>query len=123
MITDPPGPGKRAFGLCWSAPPAPPALPVKPLVGPAFAGIGATGSEYRPERSGMSQDVTQTSEEASRNEAWRGLRARFRAGEPAGGNAPAPAGAPPSAADRVVWFDYAKGICIILVVMMHMPLA
>ncbi len=70
----------------------------------------------------MSQDVTQTSEEASRNEAWRGLRARFRAGEPAGGNAPAPAGAPPSAADRVVWFDYAKGICIILVVMMHSTL-
>jgi uncharacterized membrane protein YcfT len=70
----------------------------------------------------MSQDVTQASDEASRNEAWRGLRARFRAGEDAGGNVPAPASVPSSAADRVVWFDYAKGICIILVVMMHSTL-
>jgi len=48
---------------------------------------------------------------ASQPEAWRQLRARFRA---------APAARPDD--DRVVWFDYAKGICITLVVMMHSTL-
>jgi uncharacterized membrane protein YcfT len=60
----------------------------------------------------MSQSATRVSQ----RDAWRGLRARFRAQS----NPPAP---PAGAADeRVVWFDYAKGICIILVVMMHSTL-
>jgi uncharacterized membrane protein YcfT len=49
------------------------------------------------------------------------LRERFR-NEP---SQPAPPAAPvraSAAADRVVWFDYAKGICILLVVMMHSTL-
>ncbi len=60
----------------------------------------------------MSQSATWVSQ----RDAWRGLRARFRAQS----NPPAP---PAGAADeRVVWFDYAKGMCIILVVMMHSTL-
>jgi uncharacterized membrane protein YcfT len=70
----------------------------------------------------MSQGATVSTPEASRIEAWRHLRGRLRAGEPDGGQSPAPAGLPANAADRVVWFDYAKGICIILVVMMHSTL-
>jgi hypothetical protein len=49
-----------------------------------------------------------------RPEAWRALRARFRAPPPLAPAAPTE--------DRVVWFDYAKGICITLVVMMHSTL-
>ena len=46
----------------------------------------------------------------SQPEAWLALRGRLRA--------------PPArpAEDRVIWFDYAKGICITLVVMMHSTL-
>ncbi len=53
----------------------------------------------------------------SQAEAWRHLRARFRAGS----EQPAARG-PAKIDERVVWFDYAKGICIILVVMMHSTL-
>lgn len=63
----------------------------------------------------MSQSAT-LSKRLSRLEAWQQLLARFRAGQ----RLPAPPVA--AAADRVVWFDYAKGICIILVVMMHSTL-
>lgn len=63
----------------------------------------------------MSQSAT-LSKRLSRLEAWQQLLARFRAGR----RLPAPPVA--AAADRVVWFDYAKGICIILVVMMHSTL-
>ncbi len=58
----------------------------------------------------MSQTAT-PSNPLSRPEAWRELRGRLRA---------APAARP--AEDRVVWFDYAKGMCITLVVMMHSTL-
>ena len=72
----------------------------------------------------------------SRDEAWRALRTKLRAevGAQAGTQAAAQAqvpGAPPSSSlapwmagadERVAWFDYAKGICIILVVMMHSTL-
>ncbi len=71
----------------------------------------------------MSQSATPEAS-VSRDEAWRTLRARLRAQlrTPA---APTPQSPPPwmAGADvRVVWFDYAKGICIILVVMMHSTL-
>lgn len=62
----------------------------------------------------MSQSAT-AHQRVSRLEAWQALRDRFRAGRPLA----APAA---TADDRVVWFDYAKGICIILVVMMHSTL-
>jgi uncharacterized membrane protein YcfT len=69
----------------------------------------------------MSQSATPEAP-VSRDEAWRTLRNKLRtsAEQPA---APAPV-APwmPGSDDRVVWFDYAKGICIILVVMMHSTL-
>ncbi len=58
----------------------------------------------------MSQTATPAPDSMSRPEAWRELRARLRA-----------AAARP-AEDRVVWFDYAKGMCITLVVMMHATL-
>ena len=48
----------------------------------------------------MPQTAT-VSQPVSRPEAWRELRTRLRA---------APAARPVD--DRVVWFDYAKGICI-----------
>ncbi len=59
----------------------------------------------------------------SRDEAWHSLRTKLREE-----TAPAPAPAPTlqpwmaGASERVAWFDYAKGICIILVVMMHSTL-
>jgi uncharacterized membrane protein YcfT len=63
----------------------------------------------------MSQSAT-LPKRASQRDAWRAWRDRFRAQS----RLPAP---PAGAADeRVVWFDYAKGICIILVVMMHSTL-
>jgi uncharacterized membrane protein YcfT len=58
----------------------------------------------------MPQTAT-VSQSVSRPEAWRELRTRFRA---------EPAARP--AEDRIVWFDYAKGMCITLVVMMHSTL-
>ncbi len=58
----------------------------------------------------MSQTATLAPAPLSRPEPWRELRDRFRA-------APAQA-----VEDRVVWFDYAKGLCITLVVMMHSTL-
>jgi uncharacterized membrane protein YcfT len=59
----------------------------------------------------------------TRDETWRALRNKLRASL----DRPAPEPAPlapwmQGADDRVVWFDYAKGICIILVVMMHSTL-
>jgi len=57
----------------------------------------------------MSQTAT-VSQTASQPEAWKELRARARTTR-----ARCPG-------DRVVWFDYAKGICITLVVMMHSTL-
>ncbi len=60
----------------------------------------------------------------SRDEAWRTLRAKLRAEIRTPAAPPSPS-VPPwmaGADDRVVWFDYAKGICIILVVMMHSTL-
>ncbi len=70
----------------------------------------------------MSQSAT-PKERLSRHETWGSLRAHLRADSSA---APVPAApvAPwmAGANDRVVWFDYAKGICIILVVMMHSTL-
>ena len=65
------------------------------------------------ETSSLSQTATQP-QPVSRPEAWRELRARFRAPPPLAPAAPTE--------DRVVWFDYAKGICITLVVMMHSAL-
>lgn len=64
----------------------------------------------------MSQSAT-LDERVSQVEAWKRIRARFRAE-----NRPAPAASTANRDDRVVWFDYAKGICIILVVMMHSTL-
>jgi hypothetical protein len=64
------------------------------------------------ETSSLSQTATQP-QPVSRAEAWRELRARFRA------DPPAPLAPDAPTEDRVVWFDYAKGICITLVVMMH----
>src|ERR1041385_6949327 len=61
------------------------------------------------QRSPMSHTAT-VFRTASRTEAWRDLRARARAT-----SAERPE-------DRIVWFDYAKGICITLVVMMHSTL-
>jgi uncharacterized membrane protein YcfT len=57
----------------------------------------------------VSQTATATTA-VSQPEAWLALRGRLRA--------------PPArpAEDRVIWFDYAKGICITLVVMMHSTL-
>jgi uncharacterized membrane protein YcfT len=67
----------------------------------------------------MSQSAT-APDAVSRPEPWRALRARFRATPP---TPPAPVAQPVLPGDdRVVWFDYAKGICIILVVMMHSTL-
>jgi uncharacterized membrane protein YcfT len=54
----------------------------------------------------------------SRLEAWQILRNRLRTGR----NPPAPRIASSEPDQRIVWFDYAKGICIILVVMMHSTL-
>lgn len=52
----------------------------------------------------------------SRYETWRTLGARLRGRLP-------PAARPAGPVDvRVAWFDYAKGICILLVVMMHSTL-
>src|SRR5437868_15340821 len=65
------------------------------------------------ETSSLSQTATQP-QPVSRPEAWRELRARFRA--------PPPLAPATPTEDRVVWFDYAKGICITLVVMMHSTL-
>ncbi len=69
----------------------------------------------------MSQDK---SRDVSRHEAWRTLRANLRADPRTSDTPPAPRPAPwmAGADERVVWFDYAKGICIILVVMMHSTL-
>ena len=67
----------------------------------------------------MSQSATVencVSPRVSQVEAWKRIRARFRAD-----SRPAPASTG-NRDDRVVWFDYAKGICIILVVMMHSTL-
>jgi uncharacterized membrane protein YcfT len=73
----------------------------------------------------MSQTAT-PKDGLSRHEAWRTLRARLRDSLDAAGAPPPPASkAAPwmaGADERVVWFDYAKGICIILVVMMHSTL-
>lgn len=67
----------------------------------------------------MSQDATQSKPEMSRDEAWNGLRERLR-GE---GEQPTNPGlARAAAGEHIVWFDYAKGICILLVVMMHSTL-
>ena len=67
------------------------------------------------ETSSLSQTATQP-QPVSRPEAWRELLTRFRA-------APLPPLAPAAPTEeRVVWFDYAKGICITLVVMMHSTL-
>ncbi len=69
----------------------------------------------------MSQSATPETR-VSRDEAWRTLRGKLRAPAPV---APQPQSPPPwmaGADERVVWFDYAKGICIILVVMMHSTL-
>jgi uncharacterized membrane protein YcfT len=67
------------------------------------------------ETSSLSQTATQP-QPVSRPEAWRELRSRFRAPPP-----PPLAPVAPTE-DRIVWFDYAKGICITLVVMMHSTL-
>jgi len=65
----------------------------------------------------MSQSAT-LEKRMSQPEAWRALRAHFRAAH----NRPAPPIPAAKADERVVWFDYAKGICILLVVMMHSTL-
>jgi uncharacterized membrane protein YcfT len=62
----------------------------------------------------MSQTAT-VHEYVSRHEAWRILRARLRAEA-------TPVLSAARASERVVWFDYAKGMCILLVVMMHSTL-
>ena len=71
----------------------------------------------------MSQSATPEAP-VSRDEAWRTLRAKLRADVRAPSTLSAPPVAPWMAGtdDRIVWFDYAKGICIILVVMMHSTL-
>jgi uncharacterized membrane protein YcfT len=66
---------------------------------------------------GMSQSAT-PAQPLSRLEAWQVMRNRFRTGL----NPPAPPVPLRQTDERVVWFDYAKGICIILVVMMHSTL-
>jgi uncharacterized membrane protein YcfT len=63
----------------------------------------------------MSQSAT-PDERMSRAEAWHALRAKLRA------EVAPPAKASARADERIAWFDYAKGICIILVVMMHSTL-
>ena len=68
----------------------------------------------------MSQSATLengVSPRVSQVEAWQRIRARFRAE-----SRPAPAASTVNRDDRIEWFDYAKGICIILVVMMHSTL-
>jgi len=65
----------------------------------------------------MSQSAT-VHQRVSRLEAWQVLRRRFRASH----TPPVPPVAAGGPGDRVVWFDYAKGICILLVVMMHSTL-
>lgn len=63
----------------------------------------------------MSQSAT-LRQRLCQPEAWRALRARVRA-------ASDPPKVPAIKGDeRVIWFDYAKGICITLVVMMHSTL-
>ncbi len=71
----------------------------------------------------MSQTAT-PAEPMCRDEAWRSLRTNLRADTRTSGAPPAPPVAPwmAGADERVVWFDYAKGMCIILVVMMHSTL-
>ena len=70
----------------------------------------------------MSQSAT-PQERMSRDDAWRTLRARLRASSaPPAPAAPVVAPWMAGADERVAWFDYAKGICIILVVMMHSTL-
>jgi uncharacterized membrane protein YcfT len=71
----------------------------------------------------MSQSATPEAR-VSRDEAWRTLRAKLRAdaGAPSTPSARPVAPGIAGADERVVWFDYAKGICIILVVMMHSTL-
>jgi uncharacterized membrane protein YcfT len=61
---------------------------------------------------------------ASRDGAWQALRTKLRGESGAPSAPPSPSVQPwmAGADDRVVWFDYAKGICIILVVMMHSTL-
>lgn len=65
----------------------------------------------------MSQTAT-PEQQVSRPEAWRTLRARLRGHD----RQQAPASPALPAGEHVVWFDYAKGICILLVVMMHSTL-
>lgn len=67
----------------------------------------------------MSHDATKSVSPTSRDEAWKGLRERMRTENKLPGD---PGLARAAAGDHIVWFDYAKGICILLVVMMHSTL-
>ena len=69
----------------------------------------------------MSQDATHSEPAMSRDEAWKGLRDQLRDQNepPVGANLGL---ARAAAGEHIVWFDYAKGICILLVVMMHSTL-
>ena len=67
----------------------------------------------------MSHDATKSVSPLSRDEAWKGLRERMRKENEIPNN---PGLARAAAGEHIAWFDYAKGICILLVVMMHSTL-